>query len=142
VSSSRPGGTVRVVVSADPQADAQELAQLLERLRAEVAEREFDLVADPGLASPPGGAKAADAAGVSSVLIALAASGGILTSLVGLLQGWLARSSARGLAVEIDGDRLELADPTSEERQRMINAWLSRHERIPDATGPGLGEAP
>lgn len=107
------------------------MAQLLERLRAEVVEQEFDLVADPAVAPPPGGAKAGDPAGVSSVLIALAASGGVLTSLVGLLHGWLARSSARALVVEIDGDRLELADPTSEERRRLMNAWLSRHERAP-----------
>jgi hypothetical protein len=37
----------RIVVSADRDADAQDLALLLERLRAEVAEHEFDIVADP-----------------------------------------------------------------------------------------------
>jgi hypothetical protein len=128
-----------VSLFADPEADAQEIAQLMERLRAEVAEREFDLVADPAAAPPPAGSKAADPAGVSSLLIALAASGGVLTSLVGLLQGWLQRSSARTVVVEIDGDRLELADATSEQRRRLTDAWLSRHERVPGGEAPGAG---
>lgn len=129
--------TARIVLSADPQADPQEIAQLMERLCGEVAEHEFDLVADPAVAPPPGAAKAGDPAGVSSVLIALAASGGVVTSLVGLLQGWLARSSARALVLEIDGDRLELVAATSEERRRLTNAWLSRHEHAPSPGTPG-----
>jgi hypothetical protein len=121
----------RIVVSADRDADAQDLALLLERLRVEVAEHEFDIVADPLAGPAPAGAKAGDPASVNSLLVVLVASGGIVTSLVGLLQGWLQRSSARTVVVEIDGDRLELVGATSVERQRLMNVWLSRHELAP-----------
>lgn len=90
----------------------------------------------------PGGAKAADPAGVDSLLIALAASGGVLTGLIGLLQAWLLRGSARTQVVELDGDRLELSAATSEERRRLTNAWLSRHEQLPGADPDGGGAAP
>jgi hypothetical protein len=136
------GRTARVVLSADREADAQEIAQLLERVRAEVAEHEYDVAADPAVAPVPGGAKAVDPASVNSFLVALAASGGVLTSLIGVLQGWLLRSSARMLVVEIDGDRLELAGATSAERQRLIDAWLSRHDRPPGGDRPDAGAGP
>lgn len=118
----------RVVVVPEPDADAEERDLLVRRLRAEVAEQEFDLVPDPAARPVPDGAKAVDPAGADSLLIALAASGGVLTSLVGLLQAWLLRSSARTLVVEIDGDRLELSGATAQERRRLTDAWLSRHE--------------
>ena len=125
----------RVVVVPDPDADAQERDELVRRLRAEVAEQEFDLVADAAAGPVPGGAKAADPAGVDSLIIALAASGGVLTSLIGLLQAWLLRGAGRTLVVEIDGDRLELTAATSAERRRLVEVWLSRHE--PPAEGDG-----
>lgn len=127
------GRLARVVVVADPHADAQERDELVQRLRAEVAEQEFDLVPDPVAGPVPGGAKAGDPAGVGSLVIALAASGGVLTSLIALLQAWLLRGSARTLVVEIDGDRLELTGATSVERQRLTDVWLRRHE--PPADG-------
>jgi hypothetical protein len=58
------------------------------------------------------------------------------------LQGWLLRSSARALVVEIDGDRLELVGATSEERRRLTNAWLSRHERVSGEDMPEVGAEP
>jgi hypothetical protein len=136
------GRVARVVVFADRGADAQDLAELVGRLRAEVVEHEFDLVHDLAGEPVPDGAKAADPAGVDSLLIALAASGGVLTGLIGLLQAWLLRGSARTLVVELDGDRLELSAATSEERRRLTNAWLSRHEQLPGADPGGGGAAP
>jgi hypothetical protein len=44
--------------------------------------------------------------------------------------------------VELDGDRLELSAATSEERRRLTNAWLSRHEQLPGADPAGGGVAP
>jgi hypothetical protein len=76
------------------------------------------------------------------LLIAIGASGGVLTTLIGLLQAWLVRGSARTLAVEIDGDRLELPAATSEERKRVTDAWLSRHEHVSGADLTGGGTAP
>jgi hypothetical protein len=131
------GRRVRVVVAGEPDADTDEIAQLVDWLRAEMVEHDFDPVPDPAVASPTG-AKAGDPAAVSSVLIALAASGGVLTSLIGLLQGWLQRGRACSVVVEIDGDRLELVDPTPQERRLLTEAWLSRHERAHERAPDGL----
>jgi hypothetical protein len=34
------------------------------------------------------------------------------------------------VTLEIDGDKLEVTGLSSEEQQRLINAWLSRHGGI------------
>jgi hypothetical protein len=127
--------TVRLAVCADPGADTDEIAELVERLRAEVAELDVDVFPVPAGELPPPGAKAVDPTSASSLLVMLATSGGVLTSLVGLLQAWLLRNRARGLVVEIAGDRLEITDATPDERARLIAAWLSRHETAADETG-------
>ena len=119
--------TVRVSVQADGDADAAETAALRDHVRFMLDENEFDVTYEPLRAGPPAGAKAGDPVAISS-LVALAASGGVLTTLIGALQAWLLRSSARQVVVEIDGDRLELTGATEEERRKLTAAWLDRHQ--------------
>jgi len=131
-----PELTVHVRVQADAAADDAETAELRYHVRSMLAEHEFDVTDQPPQAAVPTGAKAGDPAAVSSLVVVLAASGGVLTTLIGALQAWLVRSSARHVVVEIDGDRLELTGVTGEERKRLMAAWLDRHqtagEGIPD----------
>ena len=61
------------------------------------------------------------------MLVVVGASGGVLTTLVGMLQAWLLRQSGSKLLVEIDGDRIELTGATDEERRRALDTWLARH---------------
>lgn len=43
---------------------------------------------------------------------------------------WLTRRERRGVTLETDGDRLEVTGTSSEEQQRLINVWISRHPGI------------
>ena len=65
-----------------------------------------------------------------ALLVALTASGGVLTTLVNTLQSWLTRHERRSVTLEIDGDRLEVTGISSQEQQRLIDTWLSRHGEI------------
>lgn len=120
--------TVSVTVQADATAGDEDTAVLRDYVRSMLAEHEFDVTDHRGGAELPAGAKAADPAAISSLVVALAASGGVLTTLIGALQAWLLRSSARQVVVEIDGDRLEVTGVSNEERRRLIAAWLDRHQ--------------
>lgn len=111
-------------VDAGPDADDAETAELVARLREELATHELDPVALP--TAPPSGAKGVGEA-VGPLLLVLGASGGVLTTLVGMLQAWLLRQSGGKLLVEIDGDRIELTGATDEERRRALDTWLARH---------------
>lgn len=113
-------------VDAGPGADPADHESLAGRLRSELVEHELDPVLPQSTA--PAGAKGPGTE-AGSLLLALAASGGVLTSLVGLVQAWLLRNAGSTVVVEIDGDRVELTGATDEERRRALEVWLAKHER-------------
>lgn len=127
---------VLLQVDAGPGAEPAETAELAERLRAELAAHEVE--AEPVEADAPEGAKGAGVE-LGSLLVVLAASGGVLTSLVGTLQAWVTRQSRSRLVLEIDGDRVELTGASDAERSRALEAWLARHGDAGAADGGGNG---
>jgi hypothetical protein len=124
--------SVNVTVQADADADDEELSALRDYIRVMLTEHEFDVAEYPIAAGAPADAKGADPVSVGSLVVALAASGGALTTLIGALQAWLQRSSARQVVIEIGGDRLEITGATSEERRRLSAVWLARHQPVED----------
>ncbi|MFJ9543902.1 hypothetical protein ACIRPX_42770 [Streptomyces sp. NPDC101225] len=124
--------TVDVVVGLTPDgvADAEVSERLARRLRAEMRGLDLDSLRMLAEGAVPERAKAGtgDAVTMGAVVLAASASGGVLPSLVGLLQDWLGRQSARyRISVTIDGDTLELERATAEERQQLITAFVRRH---------------
>ena len=116
---------VLVSVDAGPGADDADTAELATRLREELVAHDFDPIT-PQAAAPPG-AKGVGSGEVGSLLIVLAASGGVLTTLLETLQAWLLRNSGSQVVLELGGDRLELTGATDEERRRALDLWLARH---------------
>jgi hypothetical protein len=133
---SDPGLIVSVCVQADDTADDEETATLREYLHSMLIDHDFDVSSPVAEAEPPAGAKVGDPASVNSLVVALAASGGVLTTLIGALQAWLVRSSARQIVVEIDGDRIEVSGASTEERRELTAAWLNRHQPTAGARQP------
>jgi len=129
------GPSVGITVQADAAADDEEQAELRGYLRSMLEEHDFEVAEPVTPAEPAPGAKVGDPVSVNSLVVTLAASGGLLTTMVGALQAWLLRSSARQVVIEIDGDRLEVNGVTSEERRRLAAAWLERHESNPRRGG-------
>ena len=115
---------VLVQVDAGRGADDEETAALVARLREELVAGELDAVAAPAEAPP--GAKGVGG-DLGSALVVLAASGGVLTTLVGTVQAWLLRNADSRIVLEVAGDRLELTGATDDERRRALDNWLARH---------------
>lgn len=116
-------------IDAGPEADAEELEELTRKLREELAELDVKAV-DLVRAEAPARAKVDDPATWGMLLVALTASGGVITTLISTLQSWLTRHERRSVTLEIEGDKLEVTGISSEEQQRLINAWVSRHKGI------------
>ncbi len=125
---------VLVRVDAGPGADDADAAELAEQLRTELVAHDLDPVVPDSTA--PVGAKGVGL-DIGALLVALAASGGVLTTLLGVLQSWLLRHSGSRIIVEIDGDRVELTGATDEERRRALESWLARHEAVSAGGAPG-----
>jgi hypothetical protein len=116
---------VLLTVDAGQNANNAEIAELNARLQEELGEHEFDAVALPSTAPP--GTKGVGAGDIAPILVVLATSGGVLTTLLGMLQGWLVRNAGSQIEVEVDGDRIVL--PADDEtRQRVLDFFLARHE--------------
>jgi hypothetical protein len=79
----------------------------------------------------PEGAKVGDPASWSTLLLTLAASGGVLTTVIGTLRDWLLRQPAPAvIEVSMGGDSIKLeGSSTKEERQRLVEAFIARHEQ-------------
>jgi hypothetical protein len=124
---------VLVRVDAGPGADDAYTAELAQQLRSELVAHDLDPVVP--VSTAPAGAKGVGL-DIGALVVALAASGGLLTTLLGVLQAWLLRHSGSRIVLEVDGDRVELTGATDEERRRALEAWLARYE-----VG-GIGKAP
>jgi hypothetical protein len=117
-------------IKAGPETNEEELAELTRQLREELLELDVETVDLVRTGEAPARAKAGDPVTWGALLVALVASGGVLTTLINTLQSWLARHERRSVTLEIGGDKLEVTGISSEEQQRLINAWLSRHGGI------------
>lgn len=123
-------GATRLLLRLGPEAgtDAEEVDHLTRRLRAEIAELDVEAVtAATGVASPDG-AKSADPVTIGALVVALSASGGVLTTLLGVLNDWLTRRAARHrITVTIDGDSIVLERATQQEQRDLVAAFARRH---------------
>ena len=119
---------VLLVVAPDPQLDPEEAERVPRLLRDEVAELDIQSIR-PGPSTPvPEKAKGADAVTVGAIVVALSASGGVLTLLIETVRDWLDRSSARHrVSLTIDGDTIELERASDAERRDLIDAYIRRH---------------
>lgn len=123
------GKTISVKLSFEvgQDVDIEEKESLTRQLRDELIDLDVEAVDYVSGGKVPARAKAGDPITWGALLLALAASGGVFTTLISAVQSWLTRNNQRSITLEIDGDRLELQGVSSQEQQRLTDAWLSRH---------------
>lgn len=117
------GGLVmQVVPMAD--SDAEEQAGLAGHLHAELLDVDDASVGPFPAAGAPEGAK-----GLGNVTGCLVAQFGTLDglrALVAAVRGFASRTG-RTVEVSIDGDLLKVTGATSQQQEKIIDAWLARH---------------
>jgi hypothetical protein len=114
---------VRLHVVGYPDSDDEERAELASRLREEIREHGIDDVAHPEGRAPPG--SKGGAIEWAQLLVTFA---GTVPPLVMAIQGWLGRHPDAAVTLEIGGDRLTLEEASPEERRRLLEAFLGRHD--------------
>ncbi|GGT27120.1 hypothetical protein GCM10010176_084800 [Nonomuraea spiralis] len=120
--------SMRVELRPDADVDIDLHDRLTRGLHGELNELDVEWVRTAAGGPAPEGARSADPVTVGALLVAFSASGGVFTSLVGVLKDWLDRQSARHrIVLTIDGDSIELDRVTDAERRELIGAFLQRH---------------
>jgi hypothetical protein len=105
--------------------DAEELADLAGGLRAELLGVDAASVAPLTAAAAPVGAKGLDGTLAGWLLVQFGTPDGLraVMAAVGL---WTSRTR-RTVEVSIDGDPLKVTGVTSQQQEKIIDAWLARH---------------
>ncbi|MCA1603941.1 MAG: hypothetical protein LC775_00295 [Acidobacteria bacterium] len=118
-----------LVLESDPGADLDEVESLTQRLHAELKELDVESVVRGASTNVPKGAKSSGSFALGTLLITLSATGGVITVLLHTARDWLARqAAARRILVTIDGDTIVLEKASPQERNKLIDAYIRRHE--------------
>ena len=114
-------------IEGGPDSDDQERLELARRLRSELlALSEVEGIESPAAMVAP----RSKAAGVDwqTLIVTLAASGGVLTSLIGTIQSWLTRQEKASVTLEMGGDKLVITGASSEVQRSLVDDWVRRHK--------------
>ena len=124
---SRNTTQLTVTLDAEPDTDAEDMERLTRQLRDELSELDMQAgFVTGGLA--PTNAKTGDVIEWGTLLLTLAASGGVITTLINVIQAWLTnRNQPAAVTVEMGSDKLQITGNPSPEQQRLIEAFLRRH---------------
>jgi hypothetical protein len=122
----RARAELRVELHADPDIDAEEMAQLVGRLRSELLDLDVIAVELATGGEVPGNAKGIGLLALGGLVVRFAGPD-VLESVIGGIRSWLGRQRHRSIKLTLDGDSLELTGVSSAEQQRLINLWVNRH---------------
>ncbi|MCP4541176.1 MAG: hypothetical protein GY832_28920 [Chloroflexi bacterium] len=123
-----PDTTLTLTLDGGPEATAEDMEELSRRLRDELMELEVEAV-KPSTKKAPEGTKVGVAIDWTTLLVTLAASGGVLTTLIAAVQAWLLRNQETSVRVKIGDDELAISPgPYSKEQKQAIEKWLNHHK--------------
>ena len=114
-------------LDAGTDASDEELDRLTGRLRDELLELDVEAVRRRSAGDAPEGARGIDPEALGHLLVTLGAAPATLRAVVGAVKAWLARSAARSVKLELDGDVIEVSGVSGADQQRLIELWIERH---------------
>ena len=120
-------GELTVEVEAAADADAEELAQLTNRLRDELLGLDVDTVYSACGGEAPDSSKGIDLLAAGRLVVKFVLRHDLLQSIIDSVRSWLGRQHARSIKLTLDGDSLELTGVSSAEQDRLVELWVMRH---------------
>ena len=124
-----PDAELIAVLEAGVGYDAEELADLTERLGSELRDLDVDSVAAAADGEAPEGAKGIELLGIGGLVVRFALRAEVLRSVAHTAAAWLGRQQARSVKLTLDGDTLEVTGISSDEQSALIEVWVARHAR-------------
>jgi NADPH-dependent ferric siderophore reductase len=116
--------TVDVAVFGHPDSDTAERASLTRDLLRVLDEAPAVHAVDSETIEAPPGAKGVGL-DVASLVVTMVSA---LPGLLAIVNTWRDRNRGCRVIVELDGDRLDLADATNEQQTALVEQWLARHQ--------------
>jgi hypothetical protein len=117
--------TVQLVLH-EEEPDPDELEELTAKLRRQLLELDVDAVERPPVAEAPAGTKGLGIA-IGALILKMATSPELLSGVVTTIRRWLSGHRNRSVKIAMDGDTIELTGVSSEEQDKLADAWIARH---------------
>lgn len=108
--------------------DDEERDRQTRRVRQELSDAGIPSSLVDSSTPPPDGSRGLGADEIGQLLATLPPSLIALRSLIGCLRSWVSSGSRRRVVLEMGGDRLEVTNATAPEQDRLIDAWIMRHQ--------------
>lgn len=109
-------------------ADDSELAEFTSQLRDRLMDLDVHSVHRLASGEAPEGARAGGQVEFASLVVQLLAQQpGVLQSVIDSIRSWAGRGRVRTVKITLDGDSIELSDPTTEQQERLVDTWVNRH---------------
>jgi hypothetical protein len=105
----------------------EELARLTGRLRTELLNLDVHAVQYASAGPPPEGAKGLPSVAADGGLVVRFIGRDVLEAVIGGIRSWLSRQRCHSIKITLDGDSLELVNPSSAEHEQLVSLWISRH---------------
>lgn len=105
--------------------EAEEKERATRQLREELMGLDVDAIDFVRAGKAPAKAKAGDPITWGKLLLMLVPSGGVLTTIIGAIQSWLTRHNQRSISLEVNGNKIDVDDISSEDQKRLIDSWIS-----------------
>jgi hypothetical protein len=117
------------VLDAGADYDAEELADLTQRLRSELLDLDVDSVEAAAGGAAPEGAKGVELLSIGGLVVRFVLRTDVLKAVVSTTGAWLRRQPARSVKLTLDGDTLEVTGLSSQAQSELIEVWVARHAR-------------
>src|SRR5688572_14886521 len=99
---------LKATLEAPKYVSAEEVMHLTMQLRQELLETDVRTVEVIKSGEAPAGSRAGEAVTIGALLMTLAASGGVLTTIISTVKDWLTRTDVRSISLEINGDKISI----------------------------------
>jgi hypothetical protein len=123
-------GSVLRLFLAEEDADPERLDTLTGYLRADLMDLDVEDVSGLPADTIPAGARSGIVTVIGGLLVNLGDAADGLAAVVSAVSQWLKRGDApdRMVRIELDGDVLELHQPTPADQEQLIRLFVSRHQ--------------
>ena len=118
--------TLLITINKDKDDTSDDIAQLSQQLRNELLGFKVESIEHQRNQNMAQGTKAVETISWETLIVTLAASGGIITTIINFILAWVKRNEGRSVTLELNGNKLEVTGLSSNEQKVLIETWLKR----------------
>ena len=116
-------------VETEERISDEELVNLTYQLRDDILDTNVKSADFIKSGTAPEDSRAIEPVTLGALLVTLASSGGVLTTLIGTIKDWLTRNEKSSITLEINGDKISITGASPQQEEQLVREWIKRHKK-------------